>query len=190
MPNSTKFDLNKQITFAVAATLTQLAKESQSAVVDDLESTFTIRNEWLQPSNRFGIHITPATKDNLESSVGTDADWLRRHLTGEDKTAEGGNIAIPTQNARRSQSEIIPRGRRPKGLRGQRDVVLQTRNGAVLYQRQGTGKTSKLLPMYLLRPRARTEQRNVLFDSTARVVRTRIAPVFGDKLQLALSTAK
>jgi len=91
----------KQFTFAGAVALTKTAKEGQAAIISNLPNEFTIRGNWFQPSNKFGIRIQPAKKDKLVAVVGTNADWLEKFETGADKTPKNQYLAIPTDNVRR-----------------------------------------------------------------------------------------
>src|SRR5689334_6260165 len=62
---SREFDKNTR--FALASSLTFVAKEIQTATIKKIEGTFTIRNNWDKPSNVLGIRIKPATKETLEA---------------------------------------------------------------------------------------------------------------------------
>ncbi len=182
--------LDKQVTFASAMTLTQVAQVAQTAVISDIESTFTVRNNWTKPSNKFGIKAIPATKTSLESGVATDADWLSLHETGGTKTPKGKELAIPTQNVRRTKKQLIQRSQRPRALLGKRDVILRTRAGRVLFQRRGRKGQSRLVPLYNLEPRARIKKQSTLVETTDRIVRTKFDTIFTDALRKVIATAK
>lgn len=186
------FNVARQFTFALASTLTALAKEAQGEVIRSIERTFTVRNTWDKPSNAMGIKVLPATKADLSAAVVTRADWLTGHEEGEDKVPAraGGNLAIPTGNVRRNKRDIIRRGQRPNALRGKRSFVLKTRSGPVLYQRQGRGKNSRLVALYRLRPRARLKRRSTVVEPTVRVFEKRFDALFYLNLKKALATAK
>lgn len=74
--------LAKQIKFATAKSLTVTVKDAQKEILKGLPQNFTLRTNWAQPSNKFGIKIKAATKANLTASVGTDAPWIEPHETG------------------------------------------------------------------------------------------------------------
>ena len=80
--NSRVQSLQKQAVFATAVALTNTAKDAQADVLDSLAQTFTLRGKWFAPSNKFGIKVKTARKDDLQSAVYTDADWLIPHETG------------------------------------------------------------------------------------------------------------
>jgi hypothetical protein len=69
-------NLEKQIRFAAASTLTKVAGRSQDAVNTALQGEFVIRKPWWKHTSRHGIKIKKATKTDLVSAVYTSADWL------------------------------------------------------------------------------------------------------------------
>ncbi|HYY96832.1 MAG TPA: hypothetical protein VE713_20170 [Pyrinomonadaceae bacterium] len=190
MPGRT-FDVAGQMTFALAATLTGVAKEAQAASIKEIEHDFTVRNTWDQPSNAMGIKALPATKEDLSSAVATRADWLIPHEEGTDKTPlrAGGQLAIPTAAVRRTKRDIIQRSQRPRAL-GSKAFVLKTRNGPVIARWQGRGKNRKLVVLYRLRPRARIRKQSTVVVPTVKVFEKRFNPVFEEQLRKALATAR
>ena len=187
---SNQASVEKQVTFATAQALTQTAQQAQAAVTKSVESTFTVRNNWDKPSNKFGIKVIPATKDNLQAGVATDADWLTQHETGGTKTPAGNAIAIPTENVRRTKRDIVQKSQRPGALRGKRDIVLMTRNGPVLFQRRGRKGNTKLVPLYRLAPRAKIKKASTVLEPTEQTVQAKLADNFFKALQNATATAR
>jgi hypothetical protein len=184
-------DFAKQTIFATASALTQMAKEGQTAAIGSIEGTFTVRNNWDRPSNKFGVKITPAKKDSLVSEVYTLADWLGLHEEGGTKQPGNKFLAIPTANVRRTKRQIIQKGQRPAGLRGKGDIVIEGKNGkAVLYQRKGKGKSSKLVAMYILVPIARVRKQSTIFEPIQKLFVKRFGTIFDQQLRKALETAK
>lgn len=188
--------LDKQATFAVASALTLTAKESQTAIIKSLESTFTIRNNWDKPSNAIGVRIQPATKNSLVAVVGTAAGFLEKFLRGDPgsfvlKTPRGEFLAIPTKNVRRTKRDLIQKSQRPQALIGKRDFIIKTSRGVrVLFQRRGRGKNSKLIALYVLVPRAKIKQQDVFFGVTERLFQKRFGAIYAQQLEKALKTAK
>lgn len=182
--------MGKQLPFAIAKGLTQTAKDAQSEILSELPNKFTIRGTWSNPRNKFGVKIKPATKTKQTASVGTNADWLKLQETGGVKIPKGENIAIPTENVRRTKRQIIQRSQRPKALRGKRDVVLKTNRGAVLFQRKYKGKRSKLVALYNLEPRARIRRVSPIIEPATRTVRSRLKPNFMNAFSEAMKSAK
>lgn len=183
-------NLERQVTFALASTLTAVAKEAQKEIIRDVQSTFTVRGNWLTPSNKFGIKVRPAKKTNLVAEVGTAADWLTPHESGGTKLPSGKHIAIPTINVRRTKRQLIQKAQRPGALRGKRDVVIKTRSGLTLFQRQGRGATARLVPLYRLEPKATIRKQSTVFEPTERVISKRFGAVFHNQLQRAFATTK
>lgn len=184
------FDVAGQLTFALAATLTAVAKESQAAAVASIESTFTVRNNWDRPSNAMGVKVPPATKDDLSSAVATRADWLITHEEGEDKvpTRAGGQLAIPTTDVRRTKRDIIQRSQRPRAL--SKAFVLRTRRGPVLAQWKGRGAQRKLVVLYRLKPRAHIRKQSTVVAPTVRTFERRFNPIFEEQMRKAMATAR
>ncbi|MDQ1610327.1 MAG: hypothetical protein QOG00_258 [Pyrinomonadaceae bacterium] len=176
--------LDKQITFATAKALTLTAKQAQESVINAVKNTFTTRGNWYLPSNKFGIRISAARKDNLEASVHTAADWLEAHETGGTKTPRGKSLAVPTDNVRRTKRQIITRAQRPKNLR--RSFVVQTRSGPVLFQRKNK---RTIVALYNLEPKAKIKRASTVYEPTLKVVSRRFDQLFARALDDALETS-
>jgi hypothetical protein len=176
--------LDRQLTFAAARALTKTAQQSQTASITAIRQTFTTRGTWYLPSGRFGIRITPATKERLEAAVKTAADWLIPHETGEDKVAQGGGfLAVPLVGAGRPRPTFRSKVRadlKPRALGG-RGVVIETRRGPVLFARQDR----RLVAFYGLERRARIRKRSTVIEPTIQTV----AKNFGDNLAAAIAEA-
>lgn len=179
------FNLDKQIIFAAAQSLTEVAKESQTAVIADIEQTFTTRGKWYLPSNKFGIRVKAAKKNDLTSEVKTAADWLALHETGGTKTPQGKHLAVPTDNVRRTKRQIITRSQRPKNLK--RSFVIQTASGPVLFQRRGK---KKIVAVYDLEPKVKIKKESTVIEPTRRTVQQRFDAIFEKNLAKAVQTAK
>jgi hypothetical protein len=184
-----QFNVAKQVTFALAATLTAVAREAQAASVASIESTFTVRNNWDKPSNAMGIKALAATKDDLTAAVATRADWLHEEARVKQPQRPGGELAIPTANVRRSKRDIIQRSQRPKAL-GAKAFVVKTRNGPVLAYRRGRGKNKQLVFLYRLKPSARIRKQSTLVEPTVRVFERRFGTIFEQQLRKAMATAR
>lgn len=170
--------LPKQMIFAAATALTAVAKEAQLAAIQAIAETFHTRNPWYVESSPYGVHITPATKDDLSSEVKSDAWWLVPHETGEDKVAQDGQfLAVPVRGT-------DARPRRPGSLPN--SFVLNTRRGPVIFQR--TGKV--ITPIYGLERRVHIKQQSTIVKPTLRIVDERFADIYMEKLEQALETAK
>ena len=151
-------NLEKQFRFALASTLTAVAKEAQKEVVKAIDNrqggAFTVRNNWTAQSNKFGVKVQPATKTDLSATVGTAADWLIPHEEGEDKTpTKGKHIAVPTKRVRRTKRDIISRAQRPRNLK--RSFIVLRKDGDLWLYMRSTKKRYPIVAMYKLTGRAR-----------------------------------
>lgn len=187
LPSAEK--IMKNIDFGTAKGLTKTAKQGQSAVVDALQSNFTLRGTWFNQNMRHGIKITPARKDKLQSSVHTLADWLEPHETGKDKTPRGGNLAVPTDQVRRNKRSIIPKGQRPRGLAG-KAFVLQTKKGPVLAQRLIKGKRKGLIILYGLEPQVKIKRRPTFRVPIEKVVKSNLKQNIAEGINDAIRTMR
>jgi hypothetical protein len=181
--------LDRQLVYAAALALTKTAKESQAASIEAIKRTFTTRGTWYLPSSKFGIRISPATKEKLEAAVITAADWLIPHETGEDKVAQdGGLLAVPIVGPGRPRPTWGSKVRsdlKPRAL-GRRGVVIETRRGPVLFARQDR----RLVAFYGLERRARIRKRSTVVEPTIKTVDKYFGVNFAASLAEALRTAK
>lgn len=178
----------RQIDFGTAVGLTKTAKQAQDAVVSSLKSTFTLRGNWFEQRNKFGIKITPARKDKLQAEVKTAADWLEAHEEGTDKTGQG-RLAIPTDQVRRNKRMIIPRGQRPKGL-ASKAFILETKKGPVLAQRLMKGKRKGLIILYGLEKTVKIKKRSTFHEPIQKVVKSNLKDNIRTGIAMAFATAK
>jgi hypothetical protein len=199
-------NLDKQSTFALASSLTMVAKEAQVVVRDAIESNFTIRTSW-DRTGPFSVKIQPATKQDLVAVIGTAADWLEKFLR-EDQGAivinhpRGQFLAVPTSAVRRTKRQIVRALDRPRNLRGKGDIVLPLKKGGgfVLLQRVGPRARldarnprypkSRLVALYVLTPAAKIRQKDVLAGPVIKVFEKRFADILEQQLKKAFATAK
>ena len=182
--------MHKQIRFATAVALTKTAQQAQAASIDSIAKTFSIRNNWSQPGNKFGIRIKPAKKDNLEAQVTTFANWLKLHEEESTKLPSKKFIAIPTVNVRRNKKDIITKGNRPNALRGKNTFVIDTKNGPVIFQRKGKGKREKLIALYILKPKAHIKKQSTFYEPIGRIARANFDRNFTEAVKNAFATTK
>lgn len=179
----------RQIDFGTAVGLTKTAKQGQEAVVSSLRSTFTLRGNWFEQRNKFGIKITPAKKDKLQAEVKTAADWLEPHEEGKDKRGQDGRLVVPTDQVRRNKRMIIPRGQRPKGLAG-KAFILETKKGPVLAQRLMKGKRKGLIILYGLEKTVKIKKRSTFHEPIKKVVKSNLNDNIRAGIKMAFATAK
>lgn len=181
--------LDRQLVYAAARALTTTVQQSQTASIAAIRQTFTTRGSWYLPSGRFGIRVTPATKERLEAAVKTAADWLIPHETGEDKVARGGGLlAVPLigpGRPRPTRGSKVRADLKPRAL-GQRGVVIETRRGPVLFTRQDR----RLVAFYGLERRARIRKRSTVIEPTVQTVDRNFGANFAMSLAEALRTTR
>ena len=180
----------KQLNFATASALTATVKQGQSAVISTLRENFTLRSEWYEPKNKMGVRIKTAKKNDLTAEVKTASDFLKKFEDGSDKTPRRKQIAIPTSNVRRNKKDIITKANRPQALRGKRTFLMETKAGLVLFQRKFTGKRSKILPLYVLRPSAKTPKKPSFYVPIGEIVKKNLVKNFNEAMKKALETAR
>lgn len=115
------------IPFALAATLTKVAKGAQGKVQEGLAGKFVLRNDF----TKAGIRIKPAKKGGdtkFEADVHTDTanrktgapDYMGKQEDGGERVPFGGHMhmAIPTKYLRAmvGETSVIPAEMRPKAL--------------------------------------------------------------------------
>ncbi|MBF0316249.1 MAG: hypothetical protein HQK52_22720 [Oligoflexia bacterium] len=57
----------KHVPFVFSKTLNELAKQSQQAIVKDLQDKLTIRKNWLAESGKFGVRVRYSSKHSLQA---------------------------------------------------------------------------------------------------------------------------
>lgn len=182
-------NIEGQIPFATALALTKTAKEIQREEITHIRSSFSVRGSWLREGGKFGVGITPASKQALVAVVESRAPWLEAHEEGMTRTPAGSHFAIPQADIRRTKTQVIARSHRPKALK--RAFKVETKKGIpLLLQRVGRGKRSVLRVMYQLTGKAKIEPR-LRFIETGRTVVDRVwKQIFSEALDRAIRTAR
>ncbi len=177
--------LDRQISFAAAATATAIARRGQVEAIKEIQEAFITRSPWYLATNFFGVHFTPATVANPRSQVHTNAYWLKDHEEGGLRTpTEGDFLAVPTEAIQPNRAQAIPQNKRPRNLADA--FVLKTRRGPKLFERIN----GQLQAVYNLVRSVRIEKRSTIVEPTIRVVEKEFAPTFYTKLLEAIKTAK
>lgn len=187
-----QFNLEKQFTFALASALTATAKAAQAAAIADVRTTFTVRTNWLEPSNAMGVKILPAKKDDLSAAVVTRAGWLNKHEDGEDKTpTKGKDIALPTPAAWPNRRILLPVENKPKRIRKRQKFVRQLKDGRkALFARVGESAHARLKLLYIFTKKAQIKQQSTIVEPTLATFEKRFDELFYQKLAQALATAR
>jgi hypothetical protein len=171
----------KQIPFAVAKTLTNIAQKSQEEVRRNIKEKFFIRKR----SGGFesSIRIKPATKTKLTAEVYTMAAFAALQQTGGTKKAKDGRLAIPAYQAinkvkKRSDSSS------PSTYLAGDAFKIKTKSGQeVIAQRKG--KELKIL--FFLRKNAEIDKRLDMIETTTKTVKDRFDGQFSSNLSEALN---
>lgn len=133
--NFSSASIAKQIPFATARAFTATAKDAQQHILGSIDDRLTIRSAWYRPSNKFGVRIKAARKNNLTAEIGTDADWMEQHETGgRRRPTRGRRLALPVigELARKTLTAKVPRGSTPRKLLASGNAfIMKTRSGKV-----------------------------------------------------------
>jgi len=182
-------DIERQLPFATALALTRTAKEIQREEIAHIRSAFTVRGSWLREGGKFGVGITPASKQDLVAVVESRAPWLEVHEDGTTRTPAGSHFAIPQAIIRRTKTQVIAKSHRPKALK--RAFKVETKKGIpLLLQRIGRGKRSILRVMYQLTGKAKIEPRLRFIETGREVVERVWKQIFSEALDHAIRTAR
>lgn len=155
----------KQIPFAVAKSLTNIAQESQAEIRKDIKEKFFIRKR----SGGFesSIRIKPATKTKLTAEVYTMAAFAALQQTGGTKKAKDGRLAIPSYQAI-SQVKKRSDSNSPSSYLAGDAFKIKTKSGQeIIAQRKG--KEFKIL--YFLRKSAEIDKRFNMIETTIKTVK-------------------
>lgn len=201
-------ELSKQESFARVSALTKTAHDVKTSQIKATEEKFTIRNNW-NTRGPLAFKVKGATKQNPVALIETAAEFLEKFIRERPgsftiKLPQGNFIAIPTSNVKRTKRDIIRAAQRPAALRGKRDVVLPMKSGRgyVLFQGKpnrsrgerrssgGRGRAGRLVALYILTPRARIKQVDVIQGPAEKTVQKRFAINYAAALEKALATAR
>ncbi len=150
----------RQIPFAVAASLTAVAKIAQAEVRDHINETFTIRRK----SGGFAssIAVKSATKQSQTAEVYTMARFAALQQVGGLRQPQGSNLAIPSYQ---NLSEVKLR-RSVRSIADAFEIKLQDGQTA-LVRRKGKG----LQFLYFLRKQADVPKRFKMIEIVTETVR-------------------
>lgn len=159
----------KQIPFAVAKTLTQIAQQSQQEVRKSIKEKFFIRKK----SGGFesSIRIKPATKTKLTAEVYTMAAFAALQQTGGVKQAKDGRLAIPSYQAINQVKKRTDSNSPSSYLAGDA-FKMKTKSGQeVIAQRKG--KEFKIL--FFLRKSAKIDKKFDMIEQTIKTAQNRFS---------------
>ena len=167
----------------VARALTEIANQAQSAMIENAQSMLTIRGNWLVKGYKYGINRKQAYKNDLTAEVSTAAPWL---IEQEMKTIitprKASSLAMPRIWQAGSRLAVT---RSPKYLKN--TFKLKSKYGnEIIYQRQGSGRLSSLVPLFVLRKQTPEPQRVHLIDTAVETINKVAGPVMAGMLDQAI----
>lgn len=81
----------RQIPFATAVALNDVAFKSRKALVEDLEKRYVKRNTWTVR----GMRVVKARKTKLFADVGSLRPYMKLHVEGGERTSQHSHQAVP-----------------------------------------------------------------------------------------------
>lgn len=178
----------EQAPFAIAVSLTRLARMGQADVIASLRHRFVLRTDWTAK----GIRAVRANKRDwprLQSMVVSRDAYLEKQETGAEKRARGGNLAIPTRAARTGGSI---RGRLRKA-NWPRQVVARgaaTVNADRILRKGKRAVAAHRETLYILRPTAKVRPVLGMRETVERTVRANYRLVVPEELGRAIRNSK
>jgi len=168
----------------VARALTEIANRTQEAMIADARSSLTVRGSWLTKGTKYGINRKAATKNDLTAVVSTTALWL---IEQETKTIitprKAASLAVPFIWQRGSRLAVT---KSPKNLKD--TVKLKSKFGnEIIYQRQGSGRLTSLVPLFILRKQTPEKQRIHLINTATETINKVSGPVLAGMIQQAIA---
>lgn len=191
----------QQLRFAVAAALTDTAKQGQAEVKANMPRRFTLRRQWVVS----GIRIKPATKADLEAWVYSKDPFMgRQEQGGIKRPKEDQHLAVPYQARRNPRSlirtadlprnlgkasiDVVNRRGAAKTIKGKGGQAFKFETGGITYLVRRRGK--KLEFLYALKRDAKVEPRLGLAQDVTRIAKTRFMRNLEGRLTMAVRTAR
>lgn len=152
--------ISQQAPFATSRALNAVANHAQADIRAGIKRTFTLRREQFVLNTVKINREDRASKTKLDVTVRIDPERniLAKFEQGGTKQArDGRNIAIPTENLRRTKADIVQRSQRPKALLDSRGAakgkVFKTAAG--IFQRLGARAAQITRTLYIFRTSVR-----------------------------------
>ncbi len=153
-------DLQRQIPFATAKALNDVANDAQRAIQGGLAQRFTLRRpDFILRTIKRERPADFASKTSLVATVRVDPrrDILAKFEEGGTKAPVSGRaIAIPTSQVRRTKAQLVQKSQRPRALLASGRAF--SKDGKLLV-RVGRGAKALLRAAYIFKPAVRIPRR-------------------------------
>lgn len=177
-----------QLPFAIAAALTDTAKDARAYVRGALVDTFTVRN----PAFKNAIQFEAADKraKPIQAKVGV-TEWGRflvlHAIGGLKRSHSGARVAVPTRAIKRTSTGRIPSRLKPRELRSSAKLAgpLLDRRGLIALR-----KKKQLLIYYTLVKAAKIKARWPFRQQVEETVQARLGAHFIRRAEEAIASAK
>ncbi len=183
----------KQVPFATAAALTQLAKEARDQQRSDVRERFTVRSARF-PNTFRHVPAEKKTWPDTFSVVGVLDEWVARHEAGGTfRPGRSERWAIPGREIKRSPSGKIRKRNQPKEIiaSGRGFLAIgetwsgRNRPDAILLK---VGRSQRKIRLaFTLVRRARIDRRLKMETTVTRVAGDRYGPIFKKWFLIALN---
>lgn len=179
-----------QIPYATALALNETIKQVQAAEREHMMKVFNLRRKsWALNA----VKIKPfAKKTSLSTTLrispaGNNDVFSKFEHAGTKTAIQGRNVAIPTENIRKSPNQVITKAKKPSNLRN--SFRVHGRSGKdFIFQTQGKGRARTAKLAYVLQPSVPIDDR-LEFEKTAiRVIRQNWNRNFNQAFTKAVST--
>lgn len=176
-----------QLPFALAAALTDTAREARDFARERLGSHFKLHNRQLGQA----VHYLPASKraHPIEAAVVVRpwAGFLAEHAIGKVRRPARRAIAVPTRIVRRTSTGRVPASLKPRALGARKgfDPVAYRDLARIVVHRPG-----KLGLFFFLKHSVKIRKDWPLREEVAEVVRARLAVNFARRAEQALATRR
>lgn len=168
----------------LARALTAIAEKMQDAMIDDTRRNLQVRGNWLTKGYKYGINRKRAFKNDLNAEVYSIAPWLFEQETMTLlKPRESSTLAVPRIWQRESRTAAT---KSPRSIPG--TIRLKTKYGnEMIARREGTGRLSRLVPLFYLRKQTPERTRIHLYKTGMDTYKRVEEQTFNEMLKTAIN---
>ena len=189
----------KQVPFAAAKALTNLAKDAQSVIRSDIQRTMTIRRPWALK----GIQVKAAQKRDglgrMQAEVGSK-DWFMADQLDDTSSVRKTSKKqfLPYAARRGGKSASIPKGLRPAAVTSSAMASTGGQDGRYFFKKGRGGRSmlyqnlrgKKLRLMYTVGPEQTIRPKMRLSESVRVAVSGKVEREFVKQMQAAIRSAR